>query len=153
MYFLVSADQMQRVATEIRRKRLNSSLRLYVPCVAIFTGLAVLYLVTRGHMFVRALMRTLDGRFTEIQIIGGLAVIACIVAAVATALLLRSMFRERLFEEHLFCPGCAAVDKDDDGSCPFCGGELLQRQSFFTTVYDDEIRLAQRIGLREAKEV
>src|SRR5438477_420195 len=114
MYFVVPADQQSRIDSEVRRKRLISSLIWYVPCVAIFTGIAVLYFVTRGYHFVRAIVQAFDGKFTEAQIIGVLAIISLVVVAAAVALLLRSILRERLYERHIFCPACRAVDKDDE---------------------------------------
>jgi RNA polymerase subunit RPABC4/transcription elongation factor Spt4 len=109
-------------------------------------------LITKGHAIIWAIGKALDGRFSDTEIVTVLAGIITVCVAVGTAFLLRSIVRERIFEEHAFCANCNAVDKDDENTCPFCDQMLHSPGSFFVTNFDDEIQLANRLGLILADE-
>ena len=147
MYFRISNDAKLDLEKQIRSTRLRSSLLHYPACIALFSGLGVLFLMTKGHGIVWAIRHTLGDRFSDTEVITALAGVVVASVAVALVFLLRNIVRERIFEQHAFCATCNVVDKDDERTCPVCKQPVHSQSSFFITHYSDEIQLANRLGL------
>ena len=152
MYFRITEDLKARVDTAVRKIRFTSSLIHYPVMVVIFSACAVWLVIVKAHFLIRWIVEGSNLRFSETEALAMIAVVVTASVAVGLVYILRGMNRERIFEEHHFCGRCTAVDKDDDGICPFCNQTLNHKQTFFVTVFDDEIQLASRFGLTPAKE-
>ena len=140
------------MAAKVRRIRIGSAIKHYPIAVVIFSACGVLYLLTKGHGIVRLIVEALDSRFTEHQVIAGIAVAVTFAVSAFLIYVLRGMIQAPVFEEHYFCGPCNAVDKDDDAICPLCHQALKSKATFFFTLYDDEIQLADAFGLTPSNE-
>ena len=61
-------------------------------------------------------------------------------------------YRECAFQDYLYCEECDAVDKYDDGNCPFCQRSLSEKAWFFHTTDKEEKKILERWDLRPCKE-
>lgn len=133
MYARIAPDLKAPLERKIRKLRITSALKHYPIGVVIFSACAVLFLFTKGHGLTSLVIKVLENRFTEREVITGMGVL--ITAAVSTGLIyvIRGMIQAPVFEEHFFCGPCNAVDKDDDAICPFCNQALKTKETFFFT--------------------
>ena len=152
MYARLTPDLKAPLERKVRSIRIGSALKYYPFCVAFFSACAVLFLFTHGHGFVRLVIAALDGRFREREVLAGMVMLVMVAVALGLICLLRGMIQAPVFEQHYFCGPCNAVDKDDDAICPFCNQTLKTKETFFFTLYDDEIQLADSFGLTPSKE-
>lgn len=153
MYARLTPDLQQPLERKVRSLRITSALKHYPIVVVLFGACAVLFVFTKAHGLVRLLTDALDGHFTEREVITGIVFSVTVAIAAALIVLLRGMIQAPVFEQHYFCGPCNAVDKDDDGICPFCNQPLKNKETFFFTLYDDEIQLADSFGLTPANEI
>ena len=133
--------------------RVADALKYYPVAVVFFTAVGVLFLFTKGHGVVRLLTEVLDGRHTEREIIIGIVVTVTVAVSAGMLYVIRGMIKLPLFEEHYFCGLCNVVDKDDEAVCPLCHQALKTRETFFFTLYDDEMLLADSFGLTPSNEI
>ena len=152
MYARLTPDLKAPLERKVRSIRISSALKYYPFCVAFFSACAVLLLFTHGHGLVRLVMAALDSRFTEREVVAGMIVLVTVAVAVGLICLLRGMIQAPVFEQHYFCGPCNTVDKDDNAICPFCDQKLKIKETFFFTLYDDEIQLAASFGLTPSNE-
>lgn len=129
-----------------------SSLKFYPILALVCIGIAALLLVTKGGPVIRILEDVFQDRYTEREIILGLMVVLVVFVALGLMFLLMLIIQERIFYDYYYCEDCNAVDRSNEGACPFCDKRLIKKDTFFYTHYSDEISLAREYGLIEAKE-
>jgi hypothetical protein len=152
MYARFEPHLRQTLERRVRRIRITSALKYYPIGVVIFTFCAVFFLFLKAHSLLRLVINAFDGSFTEKEVIVGIVISVTVAVSVVLIFILRGIIQRSIFEERYFCGPCNAIDKDDEGTCPFCNQPLKNKATFFFTLYEDEIQLTESFGLRPANE-
>src|ERR1700712_2047278 len=99
MYARIPVELKGPFEKEIRRIRLNSALRLYIPAVVLFAGIAYLGIAWKGHVFLNLLSPFLSENFSETKVLKYFSVSLVGISSVGTFFLLRHLVTKKLFED------------------------------------------------------
>ena len=147
MYTRIPENLEEPLLKELRRMRLVSSIKYFPVVVLIFSALATLVVLTKGHAILEILREELPPNISDRTIvIFGLSGIV-VVTAVACLFIMRSLYKDCRCQKCLYCAKCDAVDNFDSGSCPVCARPLTDQASFLFTTDKDELRILKRAGL------
>jgi hypothetical protein len=153
MHVRVPDELKAAFAREIRRNRLSSSFRLYVPIVLIFFVVGYLGLAWKGHPIIYILSKILGDSVPESRLLLYITVSTATISALGALLFLRHLVTKELFEDFPYCARCDALDYDEIGICSCCRSPLIGRHSFFYLEFEDERKTIESFGLKEIEKM
>ncbi len=151
MYAKIPEAIREPLLKELKAVRLRSAIRNYPAVVLIFSALATLIVVVKGHALIELLRDIIPSEFSDGMLMtAGLAIIVAATTAVLW-IFLRQEYRDCAYQECLYCRKCDGIDRYDYGSCPICEAPLVQKETFFYTTYKDEQKVLKRWGLEASR--
>jgi len=151
MHVKVPPELQEVFEKEFRAQRLHSGIKLFPAVVAIFSAVAWLVVFVKAHAVIRLIAMCVQSELSTTQLMYGVTVLIIVFSTAATIYVLRRIYKEKFFSQHLFCQKCNALDYDEVGKCPCCDAKLHTRATFFFTVYDDEVKIVDRYGFTESR--
>ncbi|HWA27584.1 MAG TPA: hypothetical protein VG734_18150 [Lacunisphaera sp.] len=136
---------------EIRRVRLISAIRLFLPAVLLFAVVAYLGIAWKGHAVLHLVFQLVGAEVPEGRLLTLIFYSLIVISSLGTFLLFRHIVRKPLFQDFPYCRRCDAFDFDETGHCAACGSILNDKASFFFLEYDDERKTLASFGLVETK--
>jgi hypothetical protein len=132
--------------------RLRTSLQHYPAVVLIFSVVAALVFLVKGHAILLLIRNIVPSSVSDAKLISVAIVVIVLTTGAVLAYFLRQQYKECDCQECLYCQQCDAVDKYDSGTCPVCLSPLTNKESFYYTSFKDEQKVLERWGLRPTRE-
>lgn len=151
MYVRVPEELKQPLLADLRRYRLRSALLYFPVLVLIFSAIALLVVIAKGHALMELLRDEISPNVADSSLLFWVAVATILLTIIALVFFLWQHNRDCDYQDCPYCAKCDALDPFDNGHCPVCSSTLSASASFYFTTDKDEIKILDRWGLKPSR--